>query len=311
MPALLIAMVNYNSAAYVRDCLGSIQDDVARIVVVDNASSPSDRTDLREFASADARVTVVASDVNLGFGAGVNLAVRHLKPEDDDVVVVLNPDTRVHPGALKKLAEALSSGDLDVVSPTIYTGSDDSPTVWFAGGHLDLRRGETVHVGLGRPFDPQLSRGSGSFITGAAPAMCGRTWRSLGGFREDLFLYWEDADLSIRATAATKRLGVVPESIVWHAEGGSGGTTGRSVAYYYYMQRNRILVLRPLVGLRRLLVGTGGLTVLRLAGRAMKEREGRWRKVVATMAGLLDGVRGRTGERSARHRADVGVLPEV
>ncbi len=39
MACLLVAMVNYNSAGYVRECLRSIQDVVARIVVVDNAST--------------------------------------------------------------------------------------------------------------------------------------------------------------------------------------------------------------------------------------------------------------------------------
>ncbi len=170
MACLLVAMVNYNSAGYVRDCLRSIQDDVARIVVVDNASTSADRVALQHVAASDPRLTVVLSDVNLGFGGGVNLAVERLEPDDDDVIVILNPDTRVEPRALETLARALRSGEFDVVSPVIYTGTAEGPTLWYAGGHLDLRRGETIHVGMGEPVLTRSPGGSVSFVTGSDPS---------------------------------------------------------------------------------------------------------------------------------------------
>lgn len=298
MPTVLVVVVNYNSSGYVADCIRSMDGEpVGRIVVVDNASRPQDREDLVRLLGADDRVTVVPSATNVGFAAGVNLGVRHLDPGDEDVVVVLNPDTRVADGALEALAHVLERGDFDVVSPVIYTG-DEQPTVWFAGGRVDLRRGQTVHLGYGRAGLLERGNAEVSFVTGAAPAMTGRTWRELGGFREDLFLYWEDADLSLRAAAQGRRLGVVGDAAIWHAEGGSAEGPGRGVAYYYYMQRNRIIVLRPVVGLRRLLVGPGAWPVLRTTFRALQEPEGRWRKTSCSVIGLWDGIRGKTGQRS-------------
>ncbi|MGY1659607.1 glycosyltransferase family 2 protein [Geodermatophilus sp. SYSU D00705] len=293
-----VVIVNYNAASYVANCIGSLTGaTVGRIVVVDNDSSTADRERLTEVIAADPRVHAVWSATNVGFGAGVNLGVDHLAPEDDDLFVVLNPDTRVHDGALQALSRALSDGRFDVVTPTIYSGAEEEPVIWFGGGEIDLRRGETVHCDLGRSHRAAGGDRAISFITGAAPAMSGRTWRAIGGFREDLFLYWEDAEFSLRAAARSKRLGLVGDATIWHEEGGSSSGSGRSVAYYYYMQRNRILVLRPIVGLRRLLSGLGGLAVLRLIARALRERDWRWRKVRATVLGLLDGVRGRTGQR--------------
>lgn len=127
--------------------------------------------------------------------------------------------------------------------------------------------------------------------------MRGRTWRELDGFREDLFLYWEDADLSLRAAGQGKRLGLVGNAVIWHAEGGSGEDSGHSVAFHYYMQRNRILVLRPVVGLRRLVAGSGSRTVLRGLVRALQEPSGRGRKFAYSLIGLYDGIRGRSGVR--------------
>ena len=60
-----------------------------------------------------------------------------------------------------------------------------------------------------------------SFVTGAAMMMHISTFELIGGFREDLFLYWEDVDLSLRAGRAGVRMELVPDARVWHAEGGS------------------------------------------------------------------------------------------
>jgi GT2 family glycosyltransferase len=236
-------------------------------------------------------------DSNVGFGAAVNVGVRHLDLDDDDVIIVLNPDTRATPGALEALAGAVQRGEFDLASPLILTGDLHLPTVWFAGGRMDLRRGETVHVGWGQPPPVAPLSEPVSFLTGTSPAMTRKTWRELGGFREDLFLYWEDADLSLRAQAMGKRMGIVGSAVIWHAEGGSAADVGRSVVYHYYMQRNRLVVLGPLIGRRRLLAGPGLLTTMQLIFRALSEPVGKTRKAVYSMMGIVDGVRGRTGAR--------------
>jgi N-acetylglucosaminyl-diphospho-decaprenol L-rhamnosyltransferase len=273
---------------------------VGRIVVVDNASEQADRENLERVTGADDRIDIVLSEENRGFAAAANLGVRNLAPDDEDVVVLLNPDTRVLDGALTALAGALAGGTFDVVSPVIYTDEAEQSIVWFAGGHLDLRRGESIHLGYGRTAPVEQPDAAITFVTGAAPATTGRTWRELGGFREDLFLYWEDVDLSLRATACGKRLGVVgarPSGTRWAARGIPRVRASRSTTTCSYMQRNRIIVLRPIVGLRRLLVGAGAWFVLRVTGYALLEPRGRWRKAGYTLLGLYDGIRGKTGPR--------------
>jgi GT2 family glycosyltransferase len=298
VPGVHVIIVNFNSSGYVAECLHSLRGEpVDRILVVDNASEEPDQADLARCVESHERAGLVVSKENRGFAAGVNLGVRHLAPADDDVVVVLNPDTRVARGALAALAHVLEAGTFDVVSPVIYTGDTDNSVVWFAGGRFDLRRGETVHLGYGCPGPVEQGDAESTFVTGAAPAMTGRTWRELGGFREDLFLYWEDADLSLRASARGKRLAVVGGAAVWHAVGGSGDPSGQSVAKYYYFQRNRIIVLRPIVGLRRLVSGAGARFILREVVHAAREPHGRWRKLGCSVIGLYDGLRGRTGAR--------------
>jgi len=293
-----IVIVNYNSSRYVKECVQSIEPAAARrILVVDNASTATERELLDRVADSDQRVSIVAAESNLGFGAGVNLGARCLDLRDDDVLIVLNPDTRVSPGALEALAEAVLRGDFYVTSPLILTGDPQRTTVWFAGGYMDLRRGETVHLGWGEPPPAAPASEPASFLTGTAPVMTAKTWRELGGFREDLFLYWEDADLSLRAHSMGKSMGLVGDAVIWHAEGGSGGDAGHSATYHYYMQRNRLLVLGPIMGRRRLLVGRGLGVTLRMLVRALREPVGRWRKAAYSCIGVVDGARGRSGMR--------------
>jgi GT2 family glycosyltransferase len=222
----------------------------------------------------------------------VNVAVARLEPTDGDVIWILNPDTEVPSGTVAALRNALADG-WDVVSPQIITGGAEHPVVWFGGGDVDLRRGRTQHRRLGDPFAPaeSLAPVACSFITGAAPMFTARAWRELGGLREDLFLYWEDADMSLRATGRGLRMAVVPGAVVWHARGGSSDDGHHSSVYYFYMQRNRMLVLRESgVSRGRLLLGPGGIETLRWSLRPLTEPRGRGGKLLASAKGLVAGL---------------------
>ena len=128
--------------------------------------------------------------------------------------------------------------------------------------------------------------------------MSAQTWHALGGFREDLFLYWEDADLCRRAVDAGLVLQVVPDARVWHAQGVSsaGGRTGNGPAFYYYNQRNRVLICGGRVGKWRLVAVTGLRETLRLLAKPLLvERSARWVTFAASLRGLRDGLQGKKG----------------
>lgn len=118
-----------------------------------------------------------------------------------------------------------------------------------------------------------------------------KTFRALNGFREDLFLYWEDADFSRRATDAGLRLAVDLDAQVWHAVGGSGDAHGRSATYYRYMQRNRLIVASTWSSRSGLVFGAGAVETLKLLARPIKERTGKLGKIRAGAVGLIEGFR--------------------
>ena len=98
--------------------LGGAAEDL-ELAVVDNASPGDQSQALGELVSLGARV--LWSRENLGYAAGMNLALEHTHGAADDWVLVLNPDLGLFPGALARLLEtARGSRSLGAVGPRAY-----------------------------------------------------------------------------------------------------------------------------------------------------------------------------------------------
>ena len=77
-------------------------------------------------------------------------------------------------------------------------------------------------------------------LCGGACAIRREAWRALGGFREDLFMYYEDTDLSWRLREHGWRVVYTREAVVRHEHASSSGTD--SPMFIRVNARNRILV---------------------------------------------------------------------
>ncbi|MFT4259262.1 MAG: glycosyltransferase family 2 protein [Microbacterium sp.] len=281
-------IVNFNSSDVLADCLASLRDDRVHVVVVENGSTVAGELERCEALLAPlSKATLVSSLDNRGFGAGVNLGVSAVPLTPSDVVWVLNPDTVIPDGAFDSLEQALVDlGDV-IVSPVITSGTHGE-LIWFAGGTLDLRRGSSRHVSSVPEATAPIPC---SFMPGAALMCTGRTWEKIGGFREDLFLYWEDADLSLRASDLGIPMFVIPGVRVWHQVGASSAREGKSTIWYYYISRNRLIVCSTgFWSALRILFGPGLATTARLAMRALSERQRPIKKFCAYVAGTSAGL---------------------
>src|SRR5579884_2431156 len=107
MPELSIIVVNWNSVAYLRECLRSIQSTLLNlpyeILVVDNGSSSDEaRIVEAEFSAAKC----LRSEKNLGFARANNWAVEHAAGE---FLLFLNPDTKVLGSAIVTMMKELKT----------------------------------------------------------------------------------------------------------------------------------------------------------------------------------------------------------
>jgi len=228
-----IVIVNFNSGAYLADCLASIAAYApeAHVVVVDNASV--DGSD-RATASAPGRVELRPTGENLGFARGVNRGVAHAS---GDRVLLLNPDCRLLPGAVESLvAELDCHPECAIAGPQIL--NDDGSLQGSARGDPTLLTGlfgrSTLFTRLfprsrlarqNVPVDSALiERGAScevDWISGACMLARRDALAAVDGFDERYFMYWEDADLCRRLRHRGYSIRYVPAARVVHTIGQS------------------------------------------------------------------------------------------
>ena len=236
-------------------------------------------------------VELVRAGVNLGFAGGNNVGIRRALDRGAEWVLLVNNDALVEPGLIDALtAAAAARPDAGVLACKVLFA--DSDRVWYAGAGFDPILGRSRHERFGKPNAPGALADTRR-ATGAAMAVSRAAIEAVGLLDEELFLYVEDLEWSLRIAEAGFAVVYVPGASVRHrvsaSTGGAGSPTTR-----YYETRNMLAVVeryrplpRGLTGLRRGLVVTP--RVLLAAGRPASAQ--------AALRGWRDYRRGRMGRR--------------
>ena len=242
---LAVVIVTWQVRDLALDALRSLYADLetsdlnAKVYVVDNASDDGTVDAIRrEFP----QVELIASQDNLGFAAGNNLAIRKMgfdKGSDigDDqlpaTVYLLNPDTVTTIGATRKLYDALMR----------------SSQVGLVGAHLEYGDGSFQHGAFAFPGLRQLwveffptpgrfieGRFNGrypredyaqqqpfsvDFTLGATMMLKREVIQQTGVFDESFFMYCEEVDWAWRIRKAGWEIQCVPSARVVHLVGQS------------------------------------------------------------------------------------------
>jgi GT2 family glycosyltransferase len=210
-------------------CLARLADvaPAAQLILVDNEAGDGSGVD-----APDGTVVVRLAD-NRGFAGGANAGLTRAFLDGAEHAVLLNDDLLVEPGSVQALVAA--AGEAGAASPRI----DGPPGFAFAGGELELERG------FGRHVD-----GANDYLSGACLCISRTAWDRVGPFDEELFLYYEDVDWSLRARVLGVPLTVALDAHASHSGGASsGGELGETWAYY--STRNRLWLLEKQQGARK------------------------------------------------------------
>jgi len=149
---------------------------------------------------------------NVGFAAGVNLALTECKGHD---VLLLNPDVRVSPDLTRALATVLHEDPrIAAVAPRV-TYPDGAPqrVIWPVPSP---REAWIDALKLRRAFPPRRV-----FLIGAVLLLRAEALTDVGRFDERFFLYAEESDWQLRALRLGWRLKVAEEVVAVHAGSGS------------------------------------------------------------------------------------------
>jgi GT2 family glycosyltransferase len=228
-----IVIVTYNSSADVDDLLDSIDAGAGglsvRTIVVDNAST--DDTVGRVRSHPD--VQCIETGANTGYAAGINTGRAAAGPYRS--LLVLNPDLRVEPGAIRSLFEAAREPAVGIAVPvlrdpdgTVQRSLRREPTLGRAlgealfGDHLPARpEGLSEMV---RDDDAYRRAHDVDWATGAAFLVTAACDEAVGPWDARFFMYSEEVDYARRARRAGFRVTFVPDAVAVHHEGGSGAS---------------------------------------------------------------------------------------
>jgi GT2 family glycosyltransferase len=262
-------VVAYRSGDHLTRCLDSLAGEADELVVVDNGGDVSLDRD---------GVTLVEPGENLGFGGGCNLGVAHVS---SDVVVFVNPDTVARPGAVAALARALDDPRIGAVQARLLLL--DRPDRLNSSGNVVHVSGLAWPGGYDEPAASLTRRRDIAYASGAAFAMRAETFRALGGFTEELFLYQEDLELSWRVWQRGLRVVVEPAADVLHDY--VLERAGRRKEYF--LERNRLVFLLTAYSGRLLVLAAPVLLLVELAVTAHAAKEGRLPEKAAATAWLV------------------------
>jgi len=235
------------------------QEGLAETIVVDNGGGGSEIDEAR----ARGGVRVVGAGENLGFAAGSNLGAREA---EGDVLVFLNPDTVAAPGAIAQLERTLEDPSIGIAVARLRLLGE--PETLNASG-VDVHvTGIGWAAGYGEAADSVSEVGDVPSASGTAMAIRAETFRALGGFAEELFMYLEDLEFGWRARLAGYRVVVDPAADVFHEY-----EYARNPRKSYFLERNRLIFCLSAYSGRQLLLLSPVLlaTELGMVGLALKE----------------------------------------
>ncbi len=224
-----VVVVSYDSEDDLPACLSALSaaENIAKIVVVDNASGDHSRDVVSR--AADDRVQLLALDANTGFAGGCNRGFDALG-SDLDVVAFVNPDVEVEPDCLRLAAEALEEDpSLAGVAPRLMRG--DGVTVDSVGQVLQPHTLEVRDRGYSGQLSPELLAPRPVLAACGALAVFRRNalmavGEGDGPWAEHYFCFWEDLELGWRLVNAGYRISSLPDAVAVHGRG-AGAAEGR------------------------------------------------------------------------------------
>lgn len=287
-------VLNWNSYRAARACVRSLERldcALAGIVLVDNGSADGSAALLeREFPA----YPLLRTGRNLGYGDGNDQGIRRALAEGADLVWVLNPDVVAARDSLRRMLELLDSDRaIGVCGPRIalpaapgrpvYDGMDLEPARGFLPDYRWVRPGPPGKAARGagyRGLSAPPSRACG-YVAGCSLLARREVFEAVGLFRDDLFMYLEDAEFCLRARDAGWKVAVAPAALNWHLQPGS------PPGIMFLLARNAVWLAR--------LRGEGVLAtvsgILRRRGIFAFRRDGLLRPYAPLLRGVWAGLR--------------------
>lgn len=270
---IAVVLLNYKDYAqrFLAPCLASLRALDSSLpfdlVIVDNASTPETAAYLQAQAPEARLLFNINND---GFAKGNNDAMRLLLAENYDYILLLNMDASLASQALVEM--------LKVAEANPRAGAIQARLMLDPDRELINSLGNVTHfLGFGycRAYRQKFSDyGSKAepiaYPSGACVLLRVDALREVGLFDEEFWMYNEDQDLGWRLWLASWQCLLAPRAVAYHQYEFS-----RSVSKYYWMERNRLIVIWKNYSLLSLILFFPALLAMEL-GMAFFSRRSAW-----------------------------------
>lgn len=242
---LSIVIVNWNAKDYIDRCISSLIENIKdidyEIIVVDNASSDGSVELIR---SKYDEVTLMESDLNLGFAKGNNVGINQASGK---YIALINSDISIHNNCFRLLIDFMDHNkDVGLCGPKILN-SDHTlqlscrklPTLWnvfcstfalnkvlkyfriYEGSFMDQSEHDRIK---------EVEVLSGCFWFSRKKAV-----DEIGLLDERFFMYAEDIDWCLRFHESSWKIIYYPDAEAVHYGGASSGNA--PIRFYVEMQK--------------------------------------------------------------------------
>lgn len=205
---LTIIIVSFHSENIIENAIKSINRKKYKILVIDNANSLNLKKKLEDKYK---NITVLNSKENLGFGRSINLAIKKIKTPFS---FYLSADAILKKKSLEHIIDyAVKNNDWIILTPSIF----NTPT-------------SKINI-IKKNYKKDID--SINFTQGCAFFFDNKVIKKIGGFDENIFLYYEDNDFFFRCLKKNKIL-VINKALVFHK-----GNSSVDKKFNYEIELNR------------------------------------------------------------------------
>jgi len=246
----LIILLNYNNWQDTFECIQSLQKSKVKgsnILVIDNCST-DDSIDKLNSETPD--VKIILAERNLGFTGGNNFGIKYALENKYEYAIVLNNDTIIESeNSFRTLIEEMDKNP----NMSIGTGRTyfypEKDKIWYDGGGIINWKGAAYHNNFRKNKETVRLNDENrqtDFVSGCYMCIRLKDLPRLGYMDENIFIYLDDLEYSMRAKRNDLKLFYIPSSVIYHKERGRGRHSPRLV---YYSIRNRKIVINLYFGI--------------------------------------------------------------
>ena len=296
-PKIAIIIINWNTYQLTFNCLKSLEACIYKnktIFFVDNGSKDGSGD---KIALEFPEINYIKNTKNEGFTGANNKALKIILKQNFDYALLLNNDTQVNPNFLCHLEARMSSDKNLAATQPLILDLQNKNTIWNAGGSLNTFFCFFKTKYNRTTYKPKLKIDTSTqWISGCCVLVNIEVIKKVGLLDNRFFAYFEDADWSIRMTNLGYKLGVVPESIIYHLKSGSTKKNntfneGYLSPYAHYLNvRNHIYLIKKHSFFNS--IGSWAYQIIKITSYSIYFiLRCRFEKLKMVWQGLLDGIK--------------------